>query len=103
MNRVLRPGGVVMLSVPDFKVLAEMLLDNSFDQRKLQKVIYGGQTNEYDYHKSMFTEELLAVDLREAGFCDPVRVLGDFGIFSDTSSYVLNGRPISLNMVAHAC
>jgi hypothetical protein len=92
-----------LLSVPDFKVLAAMLLDTSFDQRKLQNIIYGGQTDGYDYHKSMFTEELLADDLREAGFCDPVRIPGGFGIFADTSNYVLNGRPISLNMVAHAC
>ena len=74
-HRVLKPGGTIMVSVPDLRTLARylkfytctnhctiahlyfayrMYLDESLnihDRWKVTNMIYGGQTDEYDYHK----------------------------------------------------
>jgi hypothetical protein len=62
-------------------------------------MIYGGQIDAYDFHKSGFTFELLSVALVDAGFADVQRV-ADFGLFPDTSRVVFAGIPISLNVRA---
>jgi predicted O-linked N-acetylglucosamine transferase (SPINDLY family)/predicted SAM-dependent methyltransferase len=51
--RVLRPGGILLLAVPDLLTLSRMYLDPEFtlqDRWLLTQMIYGGQTDEGDYH-----------------------------------------------------
>lgn len=51
--RVLRPGGILLISVPDLSVLARMYLDPSFnaqDRWIVTQMMYGGQADEGDYH-----------------------------------------------------
>lgn len=51
--RVLRPGGIVLISVPDITVLATMLTDNEFtldDLWYVTKVMYGAQYDKWDFH-----------------------------------------------------
>ena len=97
----------MLIAVPDLEVIADLLLNksrfNTADRRILLDIIYGGQGTPYDFHKSGFTEDVLADDLREAGFCDPQRVENDFQLFADMSNLQLANRRISLSMVAHAC
>jgi hypothetical protein len=79
-------------------------------------MIYGGQTDEFDYHYFGFTESLLMNllrgDLRTSyaenigayyKFCNVSRVQ-HFGMpWIDTSTARIDGYDISLNVVANVC
>ena len=84
--RVLRPGGRLRLSVPDWDKLRCLDLDNN-EQRFW---ITGGQTDEYDIHKSQYSESMLACLLRQIGYVEMRRWVTDH---KDTSTL-----PISLNV-----
>jgi predicted SAM-dependent methyltransferase len=101
-NRVLVPGGRLRLSVPDLEVLAEILLDKSiiFKERFIaMRMIFGGQSNDHDFHHVGFTFEILSLYLKNGGF-QKIRHVKSFDIFSDSSDKVLCGRRISLNVEA---
>lgn len=101
-RRVLSPGGTIMIAVPDLEVLTKMLTHPALsvqDRWHVQRMIYGGQIDAYDFHKSGFTLDLLIAVLAEAGFVGVERV-ADFGLFPDTSRAQFAGVPISLNVRA---
>ena len=68
--RVLKPGGLLRLAVPDFgaaaRLYAERRLPNGLIE--ITGLIVGGQRDEYDYHKAVFDEPTLATTLRSVGF-----------------------------------
>ncbi len=100
--RVLKPGGCLRVSVPDLQLLCRLFLDNRFGigaRYEIMRVIYGGQINEYDYHKVGLTWEFLEQLLSEAGFVDCRRVK-EHGLFDDTSSDRIEGQLLSLNVEA---
>lgn len=100
--RVLKEGGEIMIAVPDLKKLSKLILRNDLsvnDIRKVTAMFYGGQIDEYDYHKAGYSLETLADLLLSIGFKDIIKV-ESFGIFQDTSVMVFMGEPISLNVVA---
>jgi hypothetical protein len=66
------------------------------------KMIYGAQTDEFDFHHVGFDDETLPTLLSVHGFCDLKRV-DNFNIVQDTSSMIFHGRAISLNIVARKC
>jgi predicted SAM-dependent methyltransferase len=103
-HRVLQPGGVLSVSVPDLDVLARLYLDKTkhtlSDRFFLMSMIFGGHADKHDYHYVGLNEELLSHCLRLAGFID-IRKVAGFGIFDDTSNLKFKEQPISLNMVAH--
>lgn len=50
---MLLPGGLLLVAVPDLSVLAKMYLDPSLSMSErfmVTKMIYGSQTDEFDYH-----------------------------------------------------
>lgn len=102
-HRVLAPGGVLRLSVPDLDVLAHLLLQRQHldvNQRfMVMRMIFGGHVNRADYHQVGLNQDFLAAFLREAGFAHAERV-ARHGLFNDTSDMVFAGRPISLNVLA---
>ncbi|CCE25358.1 MULTISPECIES: class I SAM-dependent methyltransferase [Methylotuvimicrobium] len=100
--RVLLPGGKIYLSVPDLDTLATLLVDKSLsfkDRFYVMRMLYGGQTNAYDFHMVGLNEDFLRFYLTKAGFKSITRV-ERFGIFNDTSNKQFLNRPISLNMTA---
>jgi predicted SAM-dependent methyltransferase len=101
--RVLAPGGKIYISVPDLDVLAFLILEKnelSFDERFLvMQMIFGGHSDQYDYHVVGLNEEFLTDFLLCAGFVD-IEQVEEFGLFKDTSSVVYKGVLISLNMIA---
>ncbi len=100
--RILKPGGRFMVSVPDMEVLCELHLafKNNLPQRvHVMRMMFGGQTDAYDFHYIGLDFELFSNYLTEAGFSGIQRV-DNFGLFDDTSSYVCYGRAISLNIIA---
>lgn len=101
--RVLRPGGELSLAVPDFRALCEIFLSSTGQLSTkfgVVNILFGGQKNPFDFHKSAFDEELLTHFLQSAGFVN-VRRVADFGLFDDASRYEYAGRSVSLNIKAN--
>ncbi len=69
-SRVLAPGGVIRLAVPDFAQCAKLYHEKGLEDglSGLVGLIVGGQRDQYDYHKSVFDFELLKRLLENAGF-----------------------------------
>lgn len=66
--RVLKPNGVIRLSVPNFDTIVNIYNDNNQDINKIIGVLYGEQNYLYNYHYSMFTEKSLSSLLTGVGF-----------------------------------
>lgn len=101
-HRVLKPGGKLLISVPDLKTLCWLYLNPNMmpmERYHLMRVIFGGQTNIYDVHKVGFDFEILAMYLEEVGFGEYEQV-SEFSIFNDCSSLRVLDTLISLNVVA---
>lgn len=101
--RVLIPGGLLMVSVPDLDALCEIFCQRDtlgFDERfMLMRMMFGGQTDSYDFHYVGLNEEFLSRYLCNAGFSSLERV-STFGLFEDCSGITFQGKAISLNMKA---
>lgn len=101
--RVLQPGGKLYISVPDMDKLANLFLMkdklNLQERFHVMRMMFGGQTSAYDYHKVGFNREILETFLIKAGFIN-LRVVDDFGIFKDTSTMKFHDVPISTNIEA---
>lgn len=69
-HRVLAPGGVLRLAVPDFAACARLYYEQGLRDglTGLVGLIVGGQRDEFDYHKMVFDESLLRADLLGIGF-----------------------------------
>lgn len=102
IHRILQPGGKLYLSVPDLDVLCHLFIQPRLEATQklhVMKIIFGGQIDEYDYHKTGLTVDFLAEYLKEAGFYSLDQV-ENFGLFDDASSCIIFGVPISLNLIA---
>ena len=106
--RVLRNGGLLRLSVPDFEAIVhEYLAVNNLDQ--CQGLLYGGQTYDYNFHHVAFDYPHLKGALEISGFSGIERYdWYDFlpDGYDDYSRAYLphmdfdNGRLMSLNIIA---
>jgi hypothetical protein len=61
--RVLKPGGILKVAVPDMTYIA-----NHLDDPKSPFYLMGGQSDANDFHRSAFTRETLSQHLTAAGF-----------------------------------
>ena len=71
--RVLRPGGVLRLSVPDFaKTVQVYLLEQNAKKGMAPHwgALVGGQRDPLDFHNTVFDQVTLDTSLREVGFAD---------------------------------
>jgi predicted SAM-dependent methyltransferase len=68
--RVLKPEGILRLSVPDFAACAAIYYESGLADglSGLVGLIIGGQRNEHDFHKMIFDEEYLRRDFVDIGF-----------------------------------
>ena len=102
-NRVLKPGGVIYISVPDLDILCAMMIDKSqLDTQtrfQVMRMMFGGHVDEYDYHKVGLNLEFLGGSLAQAGY-ETIERVKSFDLFEDASDFVFCGVPISLNVVA---
>jgi predicted SAM-dependent methyltransferase len=102
-HRVLKPGGVLRLSVPDLDILAHLLLQRhtlDVNQRfHVMRVLFGGHLHEHDHHRAGLNQEFMSAYLEKAGFVDLQRV-SRHGLFIDNSETLVVNTPISLNMNA---
>jgi len=107
MKRVLKNGGVLRLSVPDFDRLIEVYNNSGKDINTISRQLMGGQDSEYNIHYSVFNHRRLSELLREVGFREVVSWDPDncqYHNFKDRASRRLkvNGKEylISLNLEA---
>jgi len=101
-HRVLKKGGQLMISVPDLRTLCWMYIYPEIDtdtRFHIMRMIFGGQTNQYDVHKVGFDFDILCRYLADTGFIECQHVQ-PFNLFKDCSGIYLLGNPISLNVIA---
>jgi len=84
--RVLKPGGVLKIAVPDF----DYLVQHRHDELPLESYLMGGQSDQNDYHKSIFSERKLRDLMRYVGLTDVTRWQSEL---EDCASL-----PVSLNL-----
>jgi predicted SAM-dependent methyltransferase len=107
MKRVLKDGGVLRISVPDFDKLIEVYNAAGKDIDAITRQLMGGQDHEYNIHYSVFNHRRLSELLKEVGYKKVVSWDPDncqYHNFNDRASRKLkvNGREymISLNLEA---
>ncbi len=107
-HRVLRPGGLLRVSVPDFELLVQTYLDSGHDMQSVQQPLMGDQDYAFNFHFCAFNAAELGRLMREAGFrsprpwqhgCDAYGSLPDWSGRSMT--YKGKAYPVSLNLEAH--
>jgi len=106
-RRVLKKGGVLRVSVPDFDSMVELYLAAERDIQYVLGPVTGGQDYKFNYHMTIFNEESLKRLFVEAGFTKVQRWTPGSAVmttFDDWSGRVIsfNGHtfPISLNLEA---
>ena len=85
--------------------VCRLLLDDDLDANArffTMKMIYGAQSDEFDFHHIGFDDVTLPALLAAHKFCNLERV-ANFNIFHDLSTSNYHGRDISLNVVARKC
>ena len=65
--KLLKAGGILYVEVPNFRWHAELVVHNN-EEEKAEYYAFGGQENEWDFHKTGFTENILRARLETAGF-----------------------------------
>ena len=101
--RILKDDGKFYVSVPDLDILCRIFIEKDAPIKvkyHVMRMMFGGQTDKFDYHYFGWNFEFMNNYLLEAGFKRIERVK-TFDIFDDTSSFAPYGPLISLNMIAY--
>jgi hypothetical protein len=93
--RVLKPGGVLRVAVPDAMLCMRAIVgtidgDAGADVDYLSMALIGGNANENDVHRALFDERGLQVQMQRAGLVAVQKWKGNPGDCS--------GLPVSLNL-----
>lgn len=105
--RVLKTGGALCISVPDFNLLLDIYFSNGKNLNLVQGYLMGGQDYKYNFHNVLFNQENLSELLYRVGF-SIVRSwtpyadeLHSVAGFADGKAEVSGNKyPISLNLEA---
>jgi hypothetical protein len=105
MARVLKPGGILRIAVPDFDLIVRLYSASGRDLKVVAPALMGGQDYPYNFHYSVFNATFLTDLLQRGGFkvvrpWDPASA--SYHGFKDWSSGVVpwsgGEYPISLNL-----
>lgn len=106
--RVLKKGGILRLSVPDFDVLLSIYEDSGNEVNSIMNFLMGGQDYKFNFHKAIFNGSSLSHLLKNAGFNQITKWnpgSSELTTFDDYSSYKIfkNDKfyQISLNLEAN--
>jgi len=66
--KVLKPGGILRLSVPSLSAIVEYYNKYKTIDRRMLGLLYGDQGSPYSYHYHIWDDESLSKDLRDIGF-----------------------------------
>lgn len=69
-RRILKPGGVLMVIVPDIRYWSQQYLNKIIKSDDFIYRMYGGQTSPYDIHYTGFDDSLIRQYCLDAGFED---------------------------------
>lgn len=106
-KRVLKPGGKLRISVPDFDMILEIYFETNKSIEEIIGPLMGAQDYKQNFHYSVFNHFFLSNHLKKVHFAsiqnwDPSKV--ENHNFNDWSgvSFEINGKnfPISLNIEA---
>ena len=99
--RVLIPGGVLRLCVPNLENIAKLFAETQLETNQaflLTTLLYGEQNDDNDFNRSAWAFEPLAQMLDLMGF-RKIASLAPFDLFNDVSSLKLGNVSVSLNMI----
>jgi predicted SAM-dependent methyltransferase len=102
-HRVLKPGGVLLVSVPDFEQMACLYVNQGISLWRLIGPLCGRQDYPENTHYSVYDYEYLAWMLAEAGFHTIRPWRPDIVLpqdYDDFSKALLDGCRVSLNLEA---
>lgn len=103
---MLAHNGLLLVSVPDMAVLTERFLvykNSTQNMDVIRRILFGGQNDEYDFHKNGFYFEYLKELLTSHQFCEIEKVY-QLGLFMDASGTTFTGKDmISLSVRAKKC
>ncbi len=68
MERVLKPGGIIRISVPDFDCIVRLYEAADRDIRPITPALMGGQDYAFNFHYCVFNLAYLTDQLTRAGF-----------------------------------
>lgn len=98
---MLKPSGKIYISVPDFAVLSSLYLSGRVPLSSIVRAIHGGQEYPGNTHYMSYDQDILTNILLNSGYSGihPYRP-EDFlpHGFTDTSTYEIGRRRISLNL-----
>lgn len=104
-RRVLKPGGTLRLSVPDFDAVSSYYREGMIDLAKLNGFLMGAQDYPLNFHYVLFNRPFLTELLAEAGFKGVALWQPGSGprtTFDDWSGRLMGGKyPVSLNLQAN--
>ena len=92
-NRVLKPGGQIIIRCPNLKLQMQAYMRGDWDADIASFMIFGGQTNPGDYHCIGFDKESIEKHLNETGF-----KISDY----KEEDFPQNEMKINLNMIVTA-
>jgi SAM-dependent methyltransferase len=91
--RVLKVGGILRLSVPDFDMLLQIYQACNNDLDCIQEFLMGGQDHKYNFHLTSFNAKTLRRILRASGFQEVREWIPGTDLlntFDDFSSFAVN-------------
>ena len=100
--RILRPGGILRLAVPDFRVIAEAY-SSGVPLPDLQGYAMGAQDRPLNTHFALFDENTLRMRMQEAGLIDirhwDPRAVTDHNFTDDSSHCIrIQGKTVLLSL-----
>jgi predicted SAM-dependent methyltransferase len=105
--RVLKKGGILRLSVPDFDLLLNIYKENGNELSTIIGILMGAQNYKFNFHMTVFNRSSLENLLRATGFKQIQEWQPgccEFTSFDDCSAWqlIINGKhyPVSLNIEA---
>jgi len=106
-RRVLKPGGIIRISVPDFDLLVDVYAENGRNVEFIQMPLMGGQDYPFNFHYTCFNRAEIVRLFLNAGFKSPrpwTHGTDKFTSVPDWSGEKINIKgkdyPVSLNFEA---